>query len=75
MKKILILIFVLLISCGSGPRELFETAELELLQRNYPHATSLYQEIINKYPKSELAAKSRIRLEEIRRIVEEKNRK
>jgi len=67
MKRILCLIFLLVISCGPGPDELFETAELELLQTNYPHATKLYQEIIEKYPDSDVAATSQKRLEEIKK--------
>ena len=67
MKKIFCFIFLLLISCGSGPDELFETAELELLQTNYPHATQLYQEIIENHPDSPHAATARQRLEEIKK--------
>ena len=66
MKKIFCLIFLLLIACGPGPQELFETAEFELLQTNYPHATQLYQEIIAKHPDSELVEKARARLIEIK---------
>ena len=70
MKKIFYLVLIslqlTLTSCGDSPNQLFETAEFEMLQTNYPHATQLYQEIIEKDPNSELAAKSRKRLEEIR---------
>jgi len=72
MKRLFCILFLLLASCGSSPEELFQTAELELLQTNYPHATELYQEIIAKHPKSEFAANARIRLEEIK-IIEEKS--
>ena len=65
MKKILCLFFLLIVSCGPGPDELFETAELEVLQTNYPHATRLYLEILEKYPDSDVAATARKRLEEI----------
>ena len=70
MKKIFYLVLIslqlTLTSCGDSPKQLFETAEFEMIQTNYPHATQLYQEIIEKHPNSELAAKSRKRLEEIR---------
>ena len=69
MKKIFYFILLLmqltLTSCGDSPKQLFETAELEMLQTNYPHATKLYQEIIDKHPSSDFAKKSRERLEEI----------
>ena len=66
MKRLFCLLFLLLAACGSSPEELFQTAELELLQTNYPHATQLYEEIIAKHPNSEFAATARIRLEEIK---------
>ena len=70
MKKLLYLILISLqftvMSCGDSPKQLFETAEFEMIQTNYPHATRLYQEIIEKHPKSDLAEKSRERLEEIK---------
>lgn len=70
MKKIfyfvLLLLQLILVSCGDSPKELYETAEFEVLQTNYPHAIKLYQEIIDKHPNSNFAEKSRERLEEIR---------
>ena len=72
MKKIFYLVLLslqlTLTSCGDSPKQLFETAELEMIQTNYPNATKLYQEIIEKHPNSDLAAKSRERLDEIRAI-------
>lgn len=65
MKKLLCLVFLCLLSCSPGPGELYETAEFEMLQTNYPHARQLYQEIIDKHPGSEFAAKARVRLQEI----------
>lgn len=67
MKKIILLFFLFLTACGTGPEELFETAEFELLQTNYPHATKLYQEIIDKHPDSDFAATARLRLVEIKK--------
>jgi TolA-binding protein len=66
---VLFLLQLTLPSCGGdSPQQTFETAELEMLQNNYPHARQLYQEIIAKYPDSDLAAKSGKRLEEIKAI-------
>ena len=59
MKKILCLFFLLIVSCGPGPDELFETAELEVLQTNYPHATRLYLEIIGPEELFEPAGRNR----------------
>ena len=70
MKKIfyvaLILLQFTLVACGDSPKQLFETAEFEMLQTNYSHAAKLYQEIIDKHPNSDFVEKSRERLEEIR---------
>jgi outer membrane protein assembly factor BamD (BamD/ComL family) len=70
MKRLLLLTLLLLTACGASPQELFDTAELELLQRNYPHATSLYREIIAKHPDSEFAVTARQRLAEIEKQIE-----
>lgn len=75
MKKLLSLIFLCLLSCGPGPNELYETAEFEMLQTNYPHARQLYQELIDKHPKSEFAAKARQRLQEIAARTESREQK
>ncbi|MDH5524629.1 MAG: hypothetical protein OEY01_11650 [Desulfobulbaceae bacterium] len=67
MKRLLgPLVFLLLTACGPSPQELFDTAEFELLQTNYPHAAKLYQEIIDRHPDSELVEKARARLAEIK---------
>jgi outer membrane protein assembly factor BamD (BamD/ComL family) len=50
---------------GNGAKEMFETAQLEELQRNFPHSRQLYREIVEKYPKSDYAAKAAERLKEI----------
>ncbi len=71
VKRILFFLIFILAACGSGPEELFETAEFELLQTNYPHASQLYQEIITKHPDSEFAATARQRLAEIKKKQEE----
>lgn len=75
MKKLLCLVFLCLLSCSSGPSELYETAEFEMLQTNYPHASQLYQEIIDKHPESEYAAKARARLQEIAAKIESPEQK
>lgn len=68
MKRIITLLMILatLTICGcSGDnvKEVFETAQLEELQKNYDHARELYREIIQKHPKSAFAAKSREKLD------------
>ena len=50
---------------GSSADELFETAELEMLQKNHAHAAELYKEILNKHPESKYAQKARERLNAI----------
>ncbi|MCK4837499.1 MAG: hypothetical protein KAS94_01795 [Desulfobulbaceae bacterium] len=64
MKRLFCLIFLFIVSCGQSPEQLFETAEFERLQTNYPHATELYQEIIEKHPNSKFAESARKRLSE-----------
>ena len=71
MKKIFCLIFLLMISCGPSPEQLFETAEFEVLQTNYPHATKLFREIIERHPNSKFAEKARIKLKELEALQKE----
>jgi len=52
---------------GNKAEELFETAKLEELQNAPDHATKLYQEILDKYPKSEYAQKAKERLSALKR--------
>jgi TolA-binding protein len=47
-----ILPLVLLLGCGSGPKELLETAQLEEVQNNPTHARELYEELVHRYPES-----------------------
>jgi outer membrane protein assembly factor BamD (BamD/ComL family) len=63
------ILFLLMISLmgvagctGSNAETLFETAELEELQKNNAHAAQLYGEILEKYPDSRYARKARERL-------------
>ncbi len=66
MKKFSLLVALLLLSCGPSPEQLYETAEFEVLQTNYPHAVKLYQEIVDKHPESEVAEAAGRRLLEIK---------
>ena len=66
MKRIFCLLCLLLFACGPSAEQLFETAEFELLQTNYQHATKLYRQIIEQHPDSEMAATAQQRLEEIK---------
>ncbi len=65
MKRLFCLIFLFIVSCGQSPEQLFETAEFEMLQTNYSHATELYQEILEKHPNSEFAESARKRIREL----------
>ncbi len=56
---------LLIVSCAQSPEQLFETAEFEMLQTNYPHANELYQEIIAKHPNSAFAQRARKRVLEL----------
>ncbi len=59
----LLCLTLILSACSSdGAKELFETAKFEELQNNKEHARELYQEVIEKYPKSEFAKKAGERL-------------
>jgi TolA-binding protein len=50
-------------SCSADKTaELFETAQFEELQNNNEHARQLYEEIVQKYPDSDVARKAKERL-------------
>ena len=50
---------------GGNGEDLYETAQFEELQNNPEHAMKLYEELIEKYPDSEYAAKARDRISEM----------
>jgi len=67
LKRIILILVVIaaltIAGCsGDQTKEVFETAQLEELQKNYDHAIKLYREIIEKHPESDYAAKARERL-------------
>ena len=67
MKRIILVLMIILVLLFSGcsdkkARELFETAQFEELQKNQKHARQLYEEIVNKYPKTDYAKKAEERL-------------
>ena len=71
MKKFVILcIITLMIACsscsGKKAEEMYETAQFEELQKNFVHARQLYQEILDKYPESEISKKASERLKAIK---------
>ena len=41
---------VALLGCGSGPKELLDTARFEEVQNNPTHARELYEELMRRYP-------------------------
>lgn len=51
-----------LLACGSGAKDMLDTAQLEETQRNVPHARELYQEIVRRYPNTPEAATAAERL-------------
>lgn len=61
----LLLMFFALSACSDGAKSLYETAQFEEQQFNQPHAKKLYQEILEKYPNSEYAAKAKERIEQM----------
>lgn len=68
MKRIIIILVVIaavtIAGCsGDTVKEVFETAQLEELQKNYDHAKELYCRIIEKHPESPYATKARERLD------------
>jgi len=68
MRYLIILIAgLLLFACSAEKKasELFELAAFEEVQFNVEHATQLYQEIIAKYPETEVARKARQALERL----------
>jgi hypothetical protein len=52
-----------LLGCGSGAKELLDTAQLEETQHNVPHARELYQAVVSRYPNTPEAAIAAKRLE------------
>ena len=67
MRVRFIVLFLLLALALTGcsdhkAEELFETATLEERQNAPEHAMKLYQEILDKYPKSEYVLKAKERL-------------
>lgn len=52
---------------GKGAQELYETAQFEEKQHNRPHAMSLYEEIVSKYPQTDYAARARERLADLKK--------
>ncbi len=63
-----LLAFALAGCAGEKGKELFETAQFEEKQGNREHAAKLYNEIVRKYPGSDLAKKSESRLLEIGKV-------
>ena len=72
MKRILLpFLFALAIAIsggsGNGAEQLYETAKLEELQHNKEHALQLYQEIVEKCPKSEYARDAQARVDALQK--------
>jgi TolA-binding protein len=68
MRRFLaVFLLLLLVGCGDQAKNLFDTAQLEEKQNNRPHATKLYQQIIEEYPNSPYANQAKSRLAELER--------
>jgi TolA-binding protein len=52
-----------LLGCGSGAKELLDTAQLEETQHNVPHARELYEALVKRYPDTPEATIAAKRLE------------
>jgi len=56
---------LLLSGCGDKAKDLYDTAQLEEKQNNRPHATKLYRQIVEEYPRSPYAQQAKTRLAEL----------
>lgn len=68
MRTLLLAVGVATVVAGcsrGGAAELLETARLEEVQRNLPHARKLYREIVVKYPGTAEAEEAQRRLAEL----------
>ena len=63
---IILLAFGLAGCSGESAKDLYDTAQLEELQKNRDHAIQLYEEILQNHPESEYAKKAEQRLTAIR---------
>lgn len=63
---VLALFQAVLFGCSSDDaKSMYETAELEELQKNPEHAIELYGDLIKEHPESPYAEKARQRLKEL----------
>lgn len=58
-------LFLLLAACGDSASKLYETAQLEEMQRNTEHAAKLYREIVTRYPDAPEARLAQERLADL----------
>lgn len=65
MKRLLLAAMLILAAAGCSvdkSKELYDTAQFEEKQNNREHAKQLYQEIVDKYPDSQVAKQAKERL-------------
>jgi TolA-binding protein len=60
-RALVLAVYLLVVACGGGAKELFETAQFEELQRNTTHARELYDQIVRDHPDAPEATKARER--------------
>ncbi len=75
MKRLIFIAALVMVlgSCGGdSPKSMFDTAQLEELQNNPKHAIEIYEEIVNKYPNTEFAKKSKERIEKLNQPAQSK---
>ena len=66
MRRFLgVCVMLLLVGCGDGAKDLYDTAELEEKQNNRPHAAKLYRQIVEEHPDSPYASQAKARLVEL----------
>ncbi len=69
LAAVLVCSLALILGCssGTGGKELFETAQFEEKQHNTEHAIQLYEEVVRKFPGSDVATKAAARLDELKK--------
>jgi TolA-binding protein len=62
-----LLLASLVVACGGGADDLLDTAKLEELQNNRPHARQLFEQVLRDYPGTAQAREAEARLRALER--------